>query len=101
MNRTWLRVKAAWDKADEKTQFGLRMACVRFVATSLPPEKKVKVQPAEGLPGYAREAKRVCEPQTAFDAFGNVARRPVETLKVIREALKLTGREPSFTFMYR
>ncbi len=101
MNRTWLRVKAAWDKADEKTQFALRMACVRFVATSLPPDKKVKVGSAEGLTGYAREAKRVCEPQNAFDAFSNVARRPAEMLKVIREALKLNGKEPSFTFMYR
>ncbi len=101
MNRTWLRVKATWDDADEKTQFTLRMACVRFVALSLPPDKKVKVEPAEGLTGYAREAKRVCEPQTAFDAFSNVARRPDEVLKMLREALKLDGREPSFTFMYR
>jgi hypothetical protein len=97
----WLRVKAAWDAADEARRFEMRFEAVRFLAKLLPADKQIEITPGPTLRDYAREAGRVAGRSAALAAFTNVSRNPALLFQAVDKGLGLDETAPGSSLLYR
>ena len=97
----WLRVKAAWDRADEARRFEMRFEAVRFLARLLPKEQTIEINAGPTLRDYAREAARVAGRSAALAAFTNVTRNPALLFKIVDKGLGLDEQAPPSSLLYR
>ncbi len=97
----WLRVKAAWDAADEAQRFQLRFEAVRFLAKLLPKDKQIEINAGPTLRDYAREAARIAERSPALTAFTNATRNPALLLKTLNKGLALDEAASRSSLLFR
>jgi hypothetical protein len=100
-HRAWLLAKARWDAAPPARRYLLRWQVVRLLARVLGParlpEPAVGPEPSD----YAREAARVAERLTAFEAWSNLARQPAATLEALTKGLELPDPAPEHLLLCR
>jgi hypothetical protein len=101
MHRTWLWVKARWDRAKDGRRFAMRWEAVKLLAKLVPAQPPLTVRPGTDLPSYAREAARVADAQRAFDAVTSLARNPEAVLAALTKGLELDRDRPITSLLYR
>ncbi len=100
-HRTWLLVKARWDRGRDTTRFRMRREAVLLLARLAPTEGGLTVDPGSTLKTYAAAASKVAAADRPFDAATAVARNPKVLFKALTQGLALDRGVPTFTFMYR
>jgi hypothetical protein len=100
-HRTWLRVKARWDRAKDARRFLMRWEAVKLLARLHPTKPPLEVKPGTDLASYARVASKVAAAWDPFDAVTALARNPAAMLEATVRGLELKEKEPAFTFLFR
>lgn len=101
VHRTWLLVKARWDDATVPQRLKLRFEAVRLLARLLPAGRTLEVGASGDLTVYAREAARVHEALSAYDAWSSAAQNPEAALQALTKGLELPDPLPEHSLLYR
>jgi len=100
-HRTWLLVKARWDRGRDERRFQMRREAVLLLARLAPQTGGLSVDPGTDLKTYARAASKVAAADRPFDAATAVARNPRALIEALERGLEIDRGVPAFTFMYR
>lgn len=100
-HRTWLLVKARWDRGRDTRRFRMRREATLLMARLAPVPGGLAVDPGTDLKTYARAASKVAATNRAFDAVTAVARNPAALFDALTRGLAIDRGVPTFTFMYR
>ena len=100
-HRTWLRIKARWDRGRDSRRLALRWEAVKLLARLIPKAGGMKVAVGPDAKAYAREASKVAAADRAFDAVTGLARNPKPMLEAFMKGLALDPKCPPCTFMLR
>jgi len=83
IHRTWLRLKADWDRVDVGRRLVLRWKALDLLVRALPPERRIEVGKPGDLEAYARAASTLASTQSGYEAWSNLARQPDAVLAVV------------------
>ncbi len=101
IHRTWLLVKARWDRGRDTRRFRMRREATLLMARLAPVEGGLTVDPGSDLKAYARAASKVAAADRPFDAATAVARNPQALLQALTRGLAIDRGASEFTFMFR
>ena len=100
-HRTWLRVKARWDRSRDSRRLAMRWEAVQLLARLAPKPGGVKICVGKDHMDYARQASKVAVVDASFNAVTAVARNPKALLVSLCRGLGLSGKAPPLTLLYR
>jgi len=100
-HRTWLRIKARWDRSRDERRLALRWEAVQLLARLVPQAGGLKVRVGGDVKAYAREASKVAAADRAFDAVTGLARNPLPLFESFIRGLGLEAPCSPCTFLFR
>jgi hypothetical protein len=101
VHRTWLRVKARWDRSRDSRRLGMRWEATHLLARLAPTPGGLQVPTQGSYKDYARAAATVEAADKAFDVVTALARNPQALQEALCRGLGLGAQAPPFPFLYR
>jgi len=101
VHRTWLRLKADWDRVDVGRRLVLRWKALDLLARALPPERRVELGKPGDLEAYARAASTLARTHSGYEGWSNLARQPQAVLEVVDAWLGRLPASRDHVLLYR